>query len=128
MVGIGYDDATNLMYIHDTWDYSTHTMTWGGSYSGMDHYAVTIVNLEESEIEVAGNSNSIQDGDAFPSTTDDTDFGVVSVSNTISHEFTITNTGDYTLQLTGSPIVQISGSGDFTISSKPPVTSLATGE
>ncbi len=46
MVGIGYDDSSNLMYIHDTWDYSTHTMTWGGSYSGMLHYAVTIVELE----------------------------------------------------------------------------------
>jgi hypothetical protein len=47
MVGVGYDDsASNLMYIHDTWDYVTHTMQWGGSYAGMDHYAVTIVQLE----------------------------------------------------------------------------------
>ena len=45
MVGFGYNDATNLMYIHDTWDYSDHTMTWGGSYYGMQHYAVTIVQL-----------------------------------------------------------------------------------
>jgi hypothetical protein len=36
------------MYIHDTWDYNVHTMTWGGSYSGMQHYAVTIVQLEAS--------------------------------------------------------------------------------
>jgi len=50
MVGVGYDDATNLMYIHDTWDYNTHTMTWGGSYAGMDHTGVTIVQLEEHEI------------------------------------------------------------------------------
>ena len=42
---MGYDDATNLMYIHDTWDYSTYTMTWGGSYSGMSHFAVSIVTL-----------------------------------------------------------------------------------
>jgi uncharacterized repeat protein (TIGR01451 family) len=49
MVGFGYDDASNLMYIHDTWDYDDHTMTWGGRYpdpvSGMLHYAVTIVQL-----------------------------------------------------------------------------------
>jgi hypothetical protein len=45
MVGVGYDDATDLMYIHDTWDYDVHTMTWGGSYSGMQHYGVTIVRL-----------------------------------------------------------------------------------
>jgi hypothetical protein len=45
MVGFGYDDATNLMYIHDTWDYDDHTMTWGGSYAGMDHLGVTIVQV-----------------------------------------------------------------------------------
>ncbi|MCD4744382.1 MAG: C39 family peptidase [Desulfobacteraceae bacterium] len=49
MIGIGYDDSSsNLMYIHDTWDHLTHTMIWGGDYSGMTHYAVTIVVLEES--------------------------------------------------------------------------------
>jgi uncharacterized repeat protein (TIGR01451 family) len=45
MVGFGYDDASNLMYIHDTWNYNDHTMTWGGYYAGMLHYAVTIVQL-----------------------------------------------------------------------------------
>jgi hypothetical protein len=45
MVGVGYDDASNTMYIHDTWDYSIHTMPWGGSYSGMTQFAVTIVKL-----------------------------------------------------------------------------------
>lgn len=33
MVGVGYDDASGEdMLIHDTWDYSTYTVTWGGSY------------------------------------------------------------------------------------------------
>jgi hypothetical protein len=45
MVGVGYDDATNTVYLHDTWDYLTHTMTWGGSYSGMTMQSVSIVNL-----------------------------------------------------------------------------------
>jgi len=46
MVGVGYDDTSGqLMYINDTWDYNTHTMTWAGDYSGMTHYAVTIVQL-----------------------------------------------------------------------------------
>ena len=49
MVGVGYDDsASQQMYIYDTWDHSTHTMTWGGTYSDMQHYAVTIVTLESS--------------------------------------------------------------------------------
>jgi len=45
MVGVGYDDASNLVYLHDTWDWSVHSMTWGGSYYNMDMYAVTIVTL-----------------------------------------------------------------------------------
>lgn len=45
IVGVGYDDSTNTVYIHDTWDYNNHTMTWGGSYSGMDLLSVSIVNL-----------------------------------------------------------------------------------
>lgn len=45
VVGIGYNDSSNLIYIHDTWDTSTHTMTWGGSYSDMEMWSVSIVNL-----------------------------------------------------------------------------------
>ena len=51
MVGVGYDDSTsNLMYIHDTWDYNTHTMEWGGSYAGMPQYAVTIIHLTPNSL------------------------------------------------------------------------------
>jgi ribosomal protein L21E len=45
MVGIGYDAATNSIYIHDTWDNILHSMTWGGSYADMDLYAVTVIHL-----------------------------------------------------------------------------------
>jgi len=45
MVGIGYDAATNSIYIHDTWDNNVHSMTWGGSYVGMDLRAVTVIHL-----------------------------------------------------------------------------------
>ncbi len=48
VVGVGYDNSTNMVYIHDTWDYSNHTMTWGGSYSGMTLQSVSIVNLVEA--------------------------------------------------------------------------------
>jgi predicted outer membrane repeat protein len=41
MLGVGYEpDGT--IYIHNTWDYGTHTMTWGGSYEGMQHYSVSV--------------------------------------------------------------------------------------
>ena len=48
MVGYGYDNASSTIYIHDTWDYSNHTMTWGGTYSGMQHYGVAVFELEPS--------------------------------------------------------------------------------
>ena len=48
VVGVGYDDSTNTVYIHDTWDYSIHTMTWGGSYVGMQLLSVSIVNLSSA--------------------------------------------------------------------------------
>ncbi len=49
MVGYGYDDTGNLVYIHDTWDYNQHTMTWGGSYSGHLHYGVGVYVLEPAQ-------------------------------------------------------------------------------
>ncbi len=60
MVGYGYDDGggTNTVYIHDTWDYNDHTMTWAGSYGGLAHRGVTIVELASSNINVwTGNVN-----------------------------------------------------------------------
>ncbi|MDD4138228.1 MAG: PKD domain-containing protein, partial [Methanoregula sp.] len=46
MLGVGYTPGTSTIIIHDTWDYSSHTMTWGGAYSGMTHYGVTVIKLK----------------------------------------------------------------------------------
>jgi hypothetical protein len=43
IVGIGYADP-NTVYLNDTWDHVTHSMTWGGSYSGMLLKSVSVVN------------------------------------------------------------------------------------
>ncbi|MFZ5912456.1 MAG: C39 family peptidase [Chloroflexota bacterium] len=59
MVGVGYDDSSNTVYLNDTWDYSTHTMTWGGSYSGMNHFGVTIVRLAPLATSLVSPSGSI---------------------------------------------------------------------
>jgi hypothetical protein len=48
VVGVGYDAAANTVYLHDTWDTSVHTMTWGTSYSGMALQSVSIVQLTAS--------------------------------------------------------------------------------
>lgn len=45
MLGYGYDDASQTVLLHDTWDYNNHAMVWGGSYNGMDHFAVTCITL-----------------------------------------------------------------------------------
>jgi hypothetical protein len=45
MVGMGYNDTGTKIYLHDTWDYSTHEMTWGGSYAGMQHYGVGVIRV-----------------------------------------------------------------------------------
>jgi len=46
MLGYGYNTTGQVIYIHDTWDYSDHQMPWGGTYSGMQHYAVTVIQLD----------------------------------------------------------------------------------
>jgi len=45
MLGYGYDTTGEKIYVRDTWDHSSHQMTWGGSYSGMEHYGVTVLRL-----------------------------------------------------------------------------------
>ncbi|KPA10899.1 hypothetical protein MHK_008903 [Candidatus Magnetomorum sp. HK-1] len=62
------------------------------------------------EIELSGLGVSIADGDAIPATSNNTDFGSVAVvGGTKSNIFTITNSGDETLNLTNTPRVTISG-------------------
>ena len=45
MLGYGYNTAGSIIYIHDTWDYSNHSMTWGETYFGMQHKGVTVIRL-----------------------------------------------------------------------------------
>ncbi len=80
------------------------------------------------EINVKGNNTSIVDGDATPSTADDTDFGSVGVmGGAVSHTFTVENTGTATLNLSGSPKVSLTGSSDFTVTAQPASTVSAGG-
>ena len=71
------------------------------------------------EMDVTGLGNPINDGDITTSITNDTDFGSVDVSTgSVTHVFTIQNTGTLDLNLTDpSPYVTISGAdaADFTL-------------
>jgi hypothetical protein len=45
VVAVGYDATTNMVYIHDGWDYNTHSMIWGQGYLDMALEDVSIVNI-----------------------------------------------------------------------------------
>jgi uncharacterized repeat protein (TIGR01451 family) len=66
MLGYGYNDPSTI-YIHDTWDYLDHSMTWGGTYGGMQHKGVTVLKLTASSadmsIAIAGLPSSVIIGD-----------------------------------------------------------------
>jgi hypothetical protein len=44
VVGVAYDAASKLIYIHDGWDTNTHTMPWGGSYADMPMFMVSVIH------------------------------------------------------------------------------------
>jgi hypothetical protein len=123
MLGIGYDTSASTIYVHDTWDYSTHTMTWGGTYSGLQQWGVTVLQLTAiPDIRIEGNAAEIVSGDITPGASDYTDFGSTTVTGgTIDSTFTIKNTGDASLTLSGSPKVNLSGThaADFTVTLQP---------
>ena len=48
MIGFGYSSINNSIDIHDTWDHSDHTMTWGGWYEGLQHRGVGWIEMEPS--------------------------------------------------------------------------------
>lgn len=83
------------------------------------------------EINITGNSVSIADGDATPTTADHTDFGSTAVAGgTVVRTFTIQNTGSLGLSLTGSsPYVAISGANaaDFSVTATPSSSIAAAG-
>ena len=76
------------------------------------------------EIDITGNSVSIENGDSTPDAADNTDFGSQSVASGASfHTFTINNSGTGVLHL-GANAVSILGvnAADFTVSSQPATT------
>ncbi|MCW3086256.1 MAG: hypothetical protein JWP12_3622 [Bacteroidetes bacterium] len=93
--------------------------------------AFSTVTPTNPEMDVLGNGVSIANNDATPSIADSTDFGNQSVcTGSISHTFTIANTGTADLTLSGTPHVVVSGpaAADFTVSAQPatPITAAGT--
>jgi PKD repeat protein len=57
MLGVGYS-GSNQIIVHDTWDHSSHTMTWGGSYWGMNQEMVTVIHLSPAVANFTANVTS----------------------------------------------------------------------
>ncbi len=103
MLGYGYDTNGQVIYVHDTWDYSDHTMVWGGSYGGMQQWGVTVVHLIKS-LAVTIDQAATQ---ADPTSASPINF-TVEFSNPVS-DFA---TGDVTLSGTaGATTAIVTGSG-----------------
>jgi uncharacterized repeat protein (TIGR01451 family) len=72
------------------------------------------------KIGLLGNGQFINDGDNTPSAADNTDFGNLAIGQTLTHTFTISNSGTVNLTLTSSPRVSITGAAasDFSVVSQ----------
>jgi hypothetical protein len=88
-----------------------------------------VIQYAEPEINITGNSVTINDGDATASIFDHTDFGWIT-SGSVVQTYTIQNLGTETLTLTGtSPYIVIGGtnSADFSVTTPPSATIAAGG-
>lgn len=85
--------------------------------------------VAEPEIAINGNYSPIADGSTTVALSNYTDFGTVSLTDSISYTFKIKNTGSGTLTLSGSPKVSVTGTGaaKFTVTSQPSAT-IASGD
>ena len=115
---------------------TTFEITFNPSATGLRTAAISIANDDSDEnpynfniegtgftpapeINITGNGNTINDGDLFPSTTDDTEFPAISVTGaTHTKTFTIENTGTATLTVGAITIAGLHAS-DFSVTASP---------
>ncbi len=132
------DDSVTLNVIVDASSsftgWSGDCASFGANLSGVitmndnKNCTATFAVLTLPEMDVEGNSTSIPDGDTTPDAGDFTDFGNVTVGNTLDRTFSIQNEGSDNLNLTNFPTaVTLSGSGDFSVQSQPSAGSIASG-
>ena len=85
-----------------------------------------IISYDSPEINIQGNSVSIVDGDATPSTADYTDFGSTYIGSANNVTYTIQNTGNSTLTI-GAISFSGANATDFTVIGLPSSTIAAGG-
>jgi hypothetical protein len=92
IVGVGYDSSSTTVYIHDTWDYETHSMIWGGSYAGMSLLSVSIVDIATNQPPTAFTKRSPATGATAQSTNPTLSWG--SASGTTDYQYCYDTTND----------------------------------
>lgn len=98
--------------------------------SNEDPYTFTIQGSSQTptpEINVTGLGNPISDGDSSPSLTDDTHFGSVILTNSVTKTYTIENTGTADLDVSSISINNIAGSGFSITPINPAPATITTG-
>ena len=111
MLGYGYDEPTQLIYLHDTWDYQDHSMVWGGEYAGLAQWGVSVVELDPWNAppiaDFSGNPTNILTGE-------NVSFTELSAGNPTSWLWTFSSgtPASSTLQ---NPIVSYNSPGIFTV-------------
>ncbi len=98
--------------------------SWNSDIAIDDFYLEDAVAAPE--IDITGLGITIADGDATPSTTDDTDYGVVDVGVPVQHTFTINNLGSLNLTV-GSITFSGANPGDFSVTTAPAGTVTPSG-
>ncbi|MEZ5004341.1 MAG: choice-of-anchor D domain-containing protein [Chitinophagales bacterium] len=135
--GVLVANGLNTGDVTTSWQLFTITLNLTGNYylrfiqnprSGGSFYLDDVAvycSAPTADIEVVGNAVTINDGSTTTSVTDDTEFGnIPAASGSISHTFTINNTGGVDLNLTGSPLVSLVDGTHFTISTQPGISTL----
>ncbi|SFW86050.1 tandem-95 repeat protein, partial [Chitinophaga sancti] len=89
----------------------------------------SIYILTTPRVSVSGNGQTIADNKISTSTTDGTNYGVLTTTGgAVGNTFTVQNIGTGIITLTGTPqLVTIAGDAGFTVSSQPAGTSISSG-
>ncbi|MDO6596978.1 choice-of-anchor D domain-containing protein [Oceanihabitans sp. 2_MG-2023] len=128
----GFGNSYNLNFVLDSASYTlpanaqfrfSSTANDNNEYNLFDDVLIEGYAPSGPEISITGNGQNINDGDATPNVTDDTNFGNINLGFPASHTFTINNPGSLPLTI-GTLTFSGANPGDFTITS-PPASSIA---
>jgi PKD repeat protein len=119
LLGIGYDAADSLVYLHDTWDYFCHTMIWGGNYYIYQHQGVMVFELSDNFFSPVANFSTVNPNSQINETISFTD---LSDGNPFPNSWSWSiNPGNYifvdnTSPSSQNPHIQFSTEGLYTVS------------